>query len=111
MRQIRKKMRNKHARNYLGRINLHKATEIEASPIPLKNTQRVRNNNISFTIIENCRGIANKRTMDSIVPIIVNIIPPRIKTRIYSLSTDSNIFSPLWIGYPDMDINFFGGYQ
>ena len=60
MRQIRKKMRNKHARNYLGRINLHKATEIEASPIPLKNTQRLRNNNILFTINENCRVLQTK---------------------------------------------------
>lgn len=104
-------MKNTQTHNYLGRINLHKATEIEASPRPLKNTQRVRNNKISSKINENCRIIENKRIIEGIVPIIVSIIPPIIKTRIYSLSTDSNIFSPLMIAYSDMDINFFECYQ
>ena len=104
-------MKNTQTHDYLERINLHNATEIETSPRPLKNTQRVRNNKILSKNNEYFRIIVNKRNIDGIVPIIVDIIPPIIKTLIYSLSTDSNIFSPRMIAYPDMDMNFFGGYQ
>jgi len=63
-------MKNKQIEDYLGRINLHKATEIEASPRPLKNTQRIRNNKISSKINENCWIIENKRIIDGIVPVM-----------------------------------------
>lgn len=98
----------KQTHDYLGRSNLHKASEIQPSPIPLKSTQRERTNKISG-LYEKFRAVDSARNITRNVPINENTIPPIIKARIYSLSTASNIFSTLKIAYSDMNINLFGG--
>jgi hypothetical protein len=95
-------------RDYLGRSNLHNASEIQPSPIPLKSIQRVRVKIISG-LYEKFRVVDSARNITRNVPINENTIPPIIKARIYSLSIVSYILSPLMIAYSDMNINLLGG--